>query len=181
MYGMHDGMDKSTVEQGLRKSMDEEAMAARVYRERAQVASEEGDPTSAQLWLHIADEEDGHYNEFRARLNEIQGQRYLGEVTEALKEKNEEQMRRRHVMEQSSHGMEEFYPGGHPHAMAHREFPENYGDWVNLAEDIKDRDPGVKAEVNKRLAAISSRDSDPPDVTAAQRWLMQKAHELGID
>jgi len=70
----------------------------------------------------------------------------------------------------------------------HRPFPETYGDWVNLAEDIKTRyadDPVDRAAVNYNLKVIAEEDGVTPmveqsEVDDAKRWLIQKAGELGI-
>jgi rubrerythrin len=53
-----------TVNSDLRKSIDEEYLAARTYRERAESAP--ADIKTA--YLHIAQEEDGHALEFRKLL-----------------------------------------------------------------------------------------------------------------
>jgi len=60
-----------------------------------------------------------------------------------------------------------------------REFPKTYGDWVNLAEDIKTKNPSshTKLSVNICLLSISSNN---PDAEEAKRKLMEKARELGI-
>lgn len=60
-----------------------------------------------------------------------------------------------------------------------RPFPKTYGDWVNLAEDIKERypdDPVTRAAVNFQLQRIAERE----DEDEAKRWLMQEAGRLGI-
>ncbi len=49
----------------------EENLAARVYRLRAQYARERGDTATADLYEHIAKEEDVHEQEFKARLKEV--------------------------------------------------------------------------------------------------------------
>lgn len=58
-----------------------------------------------------------------------------------------------------------------------RPFPQTYGDWVNLAEDIKAKDPSVAFMVNAALEDISNETeyADPQ-----KRWLVNKAGELGI-
>ncbi len=60
-----------------------------------------------------------------------------------------------------------------------RPFPETYGDWVNLAEDIKAKlpdDPATRACVNFQLQHIAERE----DEDEAKRWLVNKAGKLGI-
>lgn len=55
----------------LHKSMSEESLAARRYRQRADVAERHGDSVTARLYRHIAHEEDIHYSEFKARLSRL--------------------------------------------------------------------------------------------------------------
>ena len=60
-----------TSEANLQQSMDEESLAATYYRNRAKYSRSQGDEITAKLFEHIAEEEDGHYNEFKDRLNVI--------------------------------------------------------------------------------------------------------------
>ena len=57
----------SSVKSNLSKSINEEATAASVYRQRKVTA----DPITAKLYEHIAGEEDGHREEFSKRLSEL--------------------------------------------------------------------------------------------------------------
>lgn len=60
-----------------------------------------------------------------------------------------------------------------------RLFPQTYGDWVNLAEDIKDKvDTPEYAEINSKLGIIGGFEEG--DAEEAKRWLIEKARELGI-
>lgn len=65
-----------------------------------------------------------------------------------------------------------------------RPFPKTYGEWVNLAEDIKERrpdDPLTVASVNYNLSLIAHEEEmTPADVDEAKRWLVDRATELGI-
>lgn len=72
-----------------------------------------------------------------------------------------------------------------------RPFPKTYGDWVNLAEDIKAKypdDPVMRAGVNFQLQLISHEEEEIPErreerLAAAQeakRWMTERAGELGI-
>lgn len=63
------GMER--IEKDLRSSMLEEDNAVTSYRERAEFARRYGDDISARLWEHIAEEESGHYNEFKDRLGAL--------------------------------------------------------------------------------------------------------------
>lgn len=61
-----------------------------------------------------------------------------------------------------------------------RLFPQTYSDWVNLAEDIKDKypdDPVMRASVNYQLDIVL-RAEGGEDV--AKRWLAERAGELGL-
>jgi hypothetical protein len=56
------------IEEALEESMAEELIAADSYRERAAYAESKGDQKRADLWKHVASEEDKHYREFRDSL-----------------------------------------------------------------------------------------------------------------
>jgi len=60
-----------TIVGGLRDSMVEESTAANWYRRRAVDAKAQGDTATADLYEHIAKEEDQHYQEFQQRHNEL--------------------------------------------------------------------------------------------------------------
>jgi rubrerythrin len=61
----------------------------------------------------------------------------------------------------------------------HRPFPETYGDWVNLAQDIKANSVEAGWDiVNFYLNIVLGNDEG--DVDDAKRWLVNKAGELGI-
>ena len=155
-------------ETDLKQSMEEEADAVKAYKKRAWLARSRGDEVSARLWEHIAEEENGHYNEFKDRLA-VLGQSeheplYVGYV-----------------------GMETTgYPPGP--AVHKRSFPQTYGDWVDLAESIKTRytdDPVGRAVVNYSLGIIAREGETMPvleegEVDDAKRWLTEEAGRLGI-
>ena len=58
-----------------------------------------------------------------------------------------------------------------------RPFPETYGDWVNLSEDIKKADPESIHTVNEKMTTILHNIGD---VDGAKRWLAEKAGELDV-
>ncbi len=60
-----------------------------------------------------------------------------------------------------------------------RPFPKTYGDWVDLAMSIKEKDTtlGNAAWVNMALQHISDEDTDAED---SKRWLVDKAKEVGV-
>src|SRR5487761_2034056 len=75
LEGLHrytvDYKEPDSIEKGLQDSMVEERTAANWYRKRAEHAATHGDPHTAALHQHIADEEDTHWTEFNARLLQI--------------------------------------------------------------------------------------------------------------
>jgi hypothetical protein len=60
-----------SIEQGIRDSMVEESTAANWYRRRAIDARPKHDTVTADLYEHIAKEEDQHYQEFQQRLKAL--------------------------------------------------------------------------------------------------------------
>lgn len=58
-----------------------------------------------------------------------------------------------------------------------RPYPETYGDWVDLAEDIKEKDPNSASRVNGAMYDISEETRLAEE---QKRWLVEKARELGI-
>lgn len=58
-------------------------------------------------------------------------------------------------------------------------FPKTYGDWVNLAESIKEKDPSAntRCDMNLYLMAISENDQYAEE---AKRKMVLRAGELGI-
>lgn len=65
--------EPESIEQGLMDSMIEEKTAADWYERRARdVANYHGDSKTIELYLHIADEEKRHYDEFKNRLQQIE-------------------------------------------------------------------------------------------------------------
>lgn len=65
--------DPMTIVEGLNDSMIEESTAAAWYRKRAEDARRKNDPTTAEIYEHVAEEEDHHYQEFKERLQAIIG------------------------------------------------------------------------------------------------------------
>jgi rubrerythrin len=59
------------IEDGLRQSMIEESTAANWYRRRGMDARLKGDTTTADLYEHIAQEEDQHHQEFKVRADAV--------------------------------------------------------------------------------------------------------------
>ena len=75
LEGLHrytvDYVPPSSIQQGLRDSMIEERTANDWYHRRAKMAGQLGDKTTADLYIHIAGEEEQHWKEFGSRLNAI--------------------------------------------------------------------------------------------------------------
>jgi rubrerythrin len=60
-----------TIEEGLSDSMIEERTAADWYRRRGMDARLKGDTVTADLYEHIAKEEEQHYQEFQERVDAL--------------------------------------------------------------------------------------------------------------
>lgn len=73
--------DPENVLNGLSQSMEEEITAEKWYRLRAEHARRQGDELTAELYEHIAGEEDGHYREFLKQTGKIL-QKERAEVTD---------------------------------------------------------------------------------------------------
>ena len=158
-----------SVQSDLEKSMAEERAAAEAYRYRAFYAHEEGDEVSVKLWQHIAEEEDGHYNEFKDRLA-------------ALRAEEEDIYREVEVDFTPQPRFADYATPGdiqYPPQEAPRPFPQTYSDWLVLAADIKQKEPKLEVwtKVNDCLNYIAL---DELGVDDAKHWLMEKAGELGV-
>jgi len=144
-----------SVQSDLDHSMNEEMSASLDYRKRAEFAREHGDEVSAKLWIHIAEEEDGHYNEFKDRLEALLPQPRFADY--------------------ATPGDEYQSPIG----PMHRRFPQTPGDWEDLGFDIEAKIPSInRSEVRHHVAVATS--NEPGNIDNAKRWLMNKAGELGI-
>lgn len=64
---------KDMIKWQLRQSMGEELTAASAYMARAVQALDERDVETAELYSHIANEEETHYKEFHKRLEQLGG------------------------------------------------------------------------------------------------------------
>lgn len=60
-----------TIAHGLQQSMGEELTASVYYQMRAKDAAKRGDHKTANLYNHIAAEENRHYEQYNKRLIEI--------------------------------------------------------------------------------------------------------------
>ena len=58
-------------------------------------------------------------------------------------------------------------------------FPGSFGDWIELAELIKGKVPGLTNETNEHLNTILLTPEDA-DVDVAKQWLVNKGRDLGI-
>jgi len=65
--------EPASVRDGIQESMSEEVNASMWYQLRAKNAAENGDHKSANLYLHIAGQENHHYDELNKRLIELSG------------------------------------------------------------------------------------------------------------
>jgi len=81
-----------------------------------------------------------------------------------------------------------FYPPEEQQERPSRPSPKTYGDWVDLAENIKERYPGdpvMRASVSYQLGIIARAEAVEPvveeaEIEEAKRWLARKAGELDI-
>jgi rubrerythrin len=62
-----------SIQSGLAESMGEELTASMWYQLRARDAKDKGDSKTAELYYHIAEEENLHYIELNRRREEILG------------------------------------------------------------------------------------------------------------
>jgi rubrerythrin len=62
-----------SIQEGLAQSMGEELTASMWYQLRARDAKDKGDSKTAELYYHIAEEENLHYIELNRRREEILG------------------------------------------------------------------------------------------------------------
>ena len=58
-------------------------------------------------------------------------------------------------------------------------FPDSLGEWIELAELIKVKVPGLTNETNEHLNTILLTPEDA-DVDVAKQWLVDKGRDLGI-
>jgi hypothetical protein len=64
-------VEPKSVIQSLESSVEEERAAAHFYRRRARYSLDNGDSKTADLYAHIASEEDRHEQEFRERMEDL--------------------------------------------------------------------------------------------------------------
>ena len=170
-----------SIQSDLDHSMNDEISASITYRKRAEFARSRGDEVSAKLWEHIAEEEDGHYNEFKDRLTTIRDKESIFmETAPPL-----EPLYRRTTFGKFFPAPADYTTPGdieYPPQRAPRPYPQTYGDWVSLAEDIKSRekDQTVWLNVNVALNTIGDEMADAHNVIMAKQYITQKAGELGI-
>lgn len=137
----------------LKEALDDEAKAGNVYRNMAGIAPTEEDRNALRA---IAADEDRHYSILS----------HLSTVASMTGEQRAE------YTERMGYALGYVHP-----SQVGRPFPKTYGDWVNLAEDIKEVEPNISWEVNTRLGHIAS---ESEEAEGSKRWLVQKAGELGI-
>jgi len=75
LEGIHryavDYKEPQTIKEGLRDSMIEESTAADWYRRRGMDARLKDDKETADLYEHVAREEDDHHREFKERVDAL--------------------------------------------------------------------------------------------------------------
>lgn len=94
-----------------------------------------------------------------------------GDMVPMQVEESIEKLLKRELIQLESIGEETVYE------QPSRTFPQTQGDWINLAADIKEKDPGSIFMVNAAMCDITEETGFAEE---QKRWLMQKAGELGI-
>ena len=143
----------------LEEALTDESMAGDVYRYMANVSP---NASTAERLRKIAADEDRHKLIVSHLLAELSGE---GETGQEYTERMEYMLGHRHPSQ---------YPGER-----HSLFPQTYSDWVNLAEDIKQKMPTESWYIVNDLLQVISQEEGPV-AEEAKRWLMRKAGELGI-
>ena len=135
----------------VEESLTDESMAGDIYRYMANISP--NSETAATL-RKIAADEDRHHVLLSKMLAAIPWLPQYDIITEIER------------------GMGKMSSGG-------RRFPQTYGEWVDLAEEIKEKDksPHIWQAVNAALDDIAQ---DRPIASESQRYLFNKAQELGI-
>ena len=172
-HSKSNGSGKKSTIKALELSMKEELLASRVYVERSVGAEQLGDQISADLWMHIAEEEEHHYVEFRNRLEFLKASEMSSEHKDVagnghtIGPSDKDSLSR-----QSKYGMG---------WMGHRKMPSTDNEWEDLAFDIeaKMKSDQERLEV-QRMRHLAVEGSNVAKAEA-RRWLAAKAHELGID
>jgi len=164
------GAEQKSYKTLLDEALDDESKAGNIYRYMANVSP---NASAADRLRRIAADEDRHHLMVGQLIAELTG---VGETGQQYTERMEYMLGYRHPSQM----------GTVPSAMPDRIFPGMrgeafvYGDWVDLAEDIKSKypdDPVMRASVNYQLQHIAEETEEAEE---AKRWLMQKAGELGI-
>lgn len=142
----------------LEEALTDESMAGDIYRYMADISP---NASAAERLRKIAADEGRHHLIVSHLLAELSGQ---GETGGQYAERMEYLLGHRQ-------------PASSGRGAGRRPFPQTYGDWVDLAEDIKAKDPDSAPIVNDRLNVVCFESGD---IDSAKRWLVQKAGELGI-
>lgn len=165
-----------TLYEELLNEAEGEIRARDGYRKLADKLRVAGHPSEGNLADHIADEEDSHANLLMTMANSIRAKEGMeggtfGRVPEpSLTDEIDKAYE--HAKRTGEVTVSPF--------SEQRPFPQTYGDWVDLAEDIKAKcpnDPVMRADVNYQLQHISEN-TDSSD--EAKRWLTTEAGKLGI-
>ena len=207
-------MNKGDIVLFLQESIQEEIIAEANYTERAAVSmqlySVTGDPrfkANADRWTDVAKDENEHKREFMAQLDEwgaltklemvnnfdfinnVDVSKTMAEImpTMDMSKMNQGDMKVMHdTMMKSMRMGKGMVMDKMPNLK--RKLPDTYGEWVNLAEDIKAADSKLTTwnKVNDCLNVLAAQNSYFLEVNAgesvnnAKKWLIEKAAELKI-
>lgn len=149
----------------LDEAINDESSAGEIYRYMANISP---NAETANILRAIAADEDRHYNLIRRLASQEE------QITGSWLPGGGRPGGPRLAAFTTSGG------AAPPSPTTPRLFPKTYGDWVNIAEDIKEKlkgDMEAITYVNHLLQDISG---NTPQSEEAKRWLTKKAGELGV-
>ena len=160
------------LEDDIRKAEEEEIKSQEKYMMMAHEAEQAGLHNMAGMMKEMANDEGRHAQMMRSMVGfgaKEEGGMIMGELGREMM--SQEEAKRL--------GMGEMHKRMMGSGESSRPFPETYGDWVSLAEDIKAKMPPESWGVVNGLLLIIS--DEVPEAQEAKRWLVNKAGELGIE
>ncbi len=163
-----------TLEDDIKKAVEEEEQSRDKYSIMAIEAETMGLHNMVGMMREMSNDEAKHIFMMRKMMSGMMGRALR--VREMERENPGNPMMSQEEAEKL--GMGEMHKRMMGSGVSSRPFPETYGDWVSLAEDIKAKMPQEKwGIVNSTLQLISE---EHPNSGEAKRWLVEKAGELGI-
>ena len=160
-----------TLDDEIRKAREEELYTRDKYTMMASDADEKGLHNMAKMMREMSDDEGRHAQMMRTMVGfgaTEEGGMIMGELGREMM--SQEEAKRLGIGEMHKRMMGS--------GESSRPFPETYGDWVSLAEDIKAKMPPESwGVVNGTLQVVGE---EGPNAEEAKRWLVEKAGELDI-